>query len=213
MVFFKYYDPNFKYLTYCGLGHFEKNMPVSSLVPILCEKAGLPKMTPLALYEEEFMATVNKINDHSKSLGEAISDFRDGDIIVFHRTDILIDSSSSLSAYYHDLLHKVEVIFCDKNNPNDVGFILELSLKMTYDEIAETVAMRLGTDPYLLQFFRNQRYFVFIFFLVAFLITFNYLAVIVKVLVVRCAAVLRVHSKMFYFISNQDSLKRFTINT
>lgn len=157
MVFFKYYDPNFKYLTYCGLGHFEKTMPVSGLMPILCEKAGLAKYTPLAIYEEEFMATVNKITNHGKPLCEAINDFRDGDIIVFHRADIPIDPSSTVNSYYHDLLHKVEVIFCDKNNPNDIGFMLELSLKMTYNEFAAAVAMRLGTDPYLLQFFRSQR--------------------------------------------------------
>lgn len=35
---------------------------------------------------------------------------------------------------------------------------MELSLRMTYDQMAKAVAQRVGTDPYLLQFFRCQNY-------------------------------------------------------
>lgn len=123
---------------------------------MLREKAGLPPNMPLALYEEEFTSSLNEISDHKKTLSEAIGDLSDGDIIVFHRNDQVPEIS--ITNYYNDLLLKAEVLFCDKNNPNDAGFTLELSLKMNYTQMAHAVAMRLGTDPNLIQFFKNQRY-------------------------------------------------------
>jgi len=57
-----------------------------------------------------------------------------------------------------DLFHRVEVTFCDKMIPNDPGFTIDLSQRMTYDQMAHAVAQRVGTDPYLLQFFKCQKY-------------------------------------------------------
>ena len=51
----------------------------------------------------------------------------------------------------------MEVIFCDKAIQNDPGFTLELSMRMNYDQMARAVARRVGTDPYLLQFFKCQK--------------------------------------------------------
>ncbi|KAJ8938767.1 hypothetical protein NQ318_009122 [Aromia moschata] len=51
-----------------------------------------------------------------------------------------------------------EVTFVDKCIPNDQGFTMELSQRMTYDQFARAVAQRVGTDPYLLQFFKCQSY-------------------------------------------------------
>jgi len=48
------------------------------------------------------------------------------------------------------------VTFCDKKVPNDLGFTLELSQHMDYDQVAKAVAAHLDTDPYLLQFFKSQ---------------------------------------------------------
>ncbi|KAF7489071.1 Ubiquitin carboxyl-terminal hydrolase 7 [Sarcoptes scabiei] len=105
LLFFKYYDTIFKYLTFCCYGHLERKLPVENILPMLREKA-VPEI--------------------------------------------------SITNYYNDLLLKAEVLFCDKNNPNDAGFTLELSLKMNYTQMAHAVAMRLGTDPNLIQFFKNQ---------------------------------------------------------
>lgn len=58
---------------------------------------------------------------------------------------------------FRDLFYRVEVTFCDKTIPNDPGFTMELSLRMTYDQMAKAVAQRVGTDPYLLQFFKCQK--------------------------------------------------------
>lgn len=86
----------------------------------------------------------------------------DGEIIVFQRDPKLFGGVScefpTIDDYYKDLSSRVEVTFCDKTIQNDPGFKLELSLKNNYDQIAEQVAHHLGTDPYLLQFFRNQSY-------------------------------------------------------
>lgn len=58
--------------------------------------------------------------------------------------------------YFRDLYHRVDVIFCDKTIPNDPGFVVTLSNRMNYFQVAKTVAQRLNTDPMLLQFFKSQ---------------------------------------------------------
>uniref|UniRef100_A0A4W3HZV3 ubiquitinyl hydrolase 1 n=1 Tax=Callorhinchus milii TaxID=7868 RepID=A0A4W3HZV3_CALMI len=70
------------------------------------------------------------------------------------------DSSELPTAkdYFRDLYHRVDVIFCDKTIPNDPGFVVTLSNRMNYFQVAKTVAQRLNTDPMLLQFFKSQGY-------------------------------------------------------
>lgn len=132
---------------------------MSDLYPIMCEKAGLPPGTPLRVFEEEYQSCIHPMTNAAElPLEEAVNELMDGDIIVFERADVVPPPGghASLTDYFADMLHRVEVLFCDKNNPSDPGFLLELSLKMTYNQIAAAVAMRLGTDPSLLQFFKNQ---------------------------------------------------------
>ncbi len=57
--------------------------------------------------------------------------------------------------YYRNLCLQVEILFCDKNIPNDEGFTLLLSLKMKYDEFAKLVGMHLKHDYLKLQFLRT----------------------------------------------------------
>ena len=57
---------------------------------------------------------------------------------------------------FRDLYYRIDVNFCDKTNSSDCGFTLELSQRMNYDQVANAVAQHLGTDPYLLQFFKSQ---------------------------------------------------------
>lgn len=57
---------------------------------------------------------------------------------------------------FRDLYYRIEVTFCDKTVQSDSGFTLELSQKMNYDQVANAVAQYLGTDPYLLQFFKSH---------------------------------------------------------
>jgi ubiquitin carboxyl-terminal hydrolase 7 len=49
-------------------------------------------------------------------------------------------------------------MFCDKNAPNDDGFVLLLSLKMKYDDFAKLVGQHLKYDYQKLQFFRTSTY-------------------------------------------------------
>ncbi|KAF4527554.1 hypothetical protein B566_EDAN016060 [Ephemera danica] len=60
--------------------------------------------------------------------------------------------------YFRDLLYRVEVTFCNKTIPNDPGFTMVLSYRFDYNQMAKAVAERLGTDPYLLQFFKSLNY-------------------------------------------------------
>lgn len=83
----------------------------------------------------------------------------DGDIILFEKEER--EEFSDLPTcidYFKDLYYRVEVTFIDKGTPNDPGFTMDLSQRMTYDQLARAVAQRVGTDPYLLQFFKCQRY-------------------------------------------------------
>lgn len=55
-------------------------------------------------------------------------------------------------------MNRVEIVFCDKNIPNDLGFVLELSYHTKYDQMIEAVAERVGIDKHRIQIFKCQRY-------------------------------------------------------
>lgn len=158
-MFFKLYDPKQKKIHYCG-HHY---MPVSSkpadLIPLLNERAGFPTDTELTLYEEIRPNMIEKISNINEPLEKVLDELMDGDIIVFEKDEReeLSDLPTCLD-YFKDLFYRVEVTFVDKCIPNDPGFTIELSQRMTYDQLARAVAQRVGTDPFLLQFFKCQKY-------------------------------------------------------
>ncbi|XP_044734467.1 ubiquitin carboxyl-terminal hydrolase 7-like [Chrysoperla carnea] len=159
LLFFKLYDPKQKKIHYCGHHYLPVNCRVSELIPLLNERAGFPPDTPLALYEEIRPNMTERITNLNEPLEKVLEELMDGDIIVFERDER--DESCELPTcqdYFKDLYYRVEVTFVDKTIPNDMGFTMELSQRMTYDQIARAVAQRVGTDPYLLQFFRCQNY-------------------------------------------------------
>ena len=51
LLFFKYYNPRTKILSYCGHAYVPLKSQPSALFPMLCQRAGLPKGTNLLLYE------------------------------------------------------------------------------------------------------------------------------------------------------------------
>ena len=55
-----------------------------------------------------------------------------------------------------DLQNQMQTRFCDKNDPNDPGFVETLNLKMNYTQIATHVAQCLNVDPKKIQFFKPQ---------------------------------------------------------
>lgn len=59
--------------------------------------------------------------------------------------------------YFRDLLYRVEVTFVDKTVPTDAGFVLELSQRMTYDQMSVAVGQKINCAPNRIQFFKCQK--------------------------------------------------------
>ncbi|XP_014350790.1 ubiquitin carboxyl-terminal hydrolase 7 isoform X1 [Latimeria chalumnae] len=160
MLFLKMYDPKTRSLNYCGHIYTPISCKIRDLLPVMCERAGFPQGTNLILYEEVKPNLTERIQDYDVSLDKALDELMDGDIIVFQKDDPENDTSELPTAkeYFRDLYHRVDVIFCDKTILNDPGFVVTLSNRMNYFQVAKTVAQRLNTDPMLLQFFKSQGY-------------------------------------------------------
>ncbi|XP_013909106.1 PREDICTED: ubiquitin carboxyl-terminal hydrolase 7-like [Thamnophis sirtalis] len=160
MLFLKMYDPKTRSLNYCGHIYTPISCKIRDLLPVMCERAGFPQESNLILYEEVKPNLTERIQDYDVSLDKALDELMDGDIIVFQKDDPENDNSELATAkeYFRDLYYRVDVIFCDKTIPNDPGFVVTLSNRMNYFQVAKTVAQRLNTDPMLLQFFKSQGY-------------------------------------------------------
>ncbi|RXM32454.1 Ubiquitin carboxyl-terminal hydrolase 7, partial [Acipenser ruthenus] len=158
MLFLKMYDPKTRSLNYCGHIYTPISCKIRDLLSVMCERAGFSQGTSLVLYEEVKPNLTERIQDYDVSLDKALDELMDGDIIVFQKDDPENDSSELPTAkdYFRDLYHRVDVIFCDKTILNDPGFVVTLSNRMNYFQVAKTVAQRLNTDPMLLQFFKSQ---------------------------------------------------------
>lgn len=153
-LFLKWYDPIEKRLNYCGSLSVNVGTKVSEILPILRKRANLSADAPLSLHRENG-TSVELINNQE----EAFKKTSDCLIIIFQT--ILRDASLELPTcedYFKDLLCRAEVTFVDKTNPNDPGFVLELSNRANYDQMARLVAHRINTDPYTIQFFKCQSY-------------------------------------------------------
>lgn len=159
LMFFKLYDPKQKKIHYCGHSYLPVNTKLADIVPMLNERAGFPPDTDLTLYEEIRPNMVERISNMTDPIEKVMEELMDGDIIVFQKSDPEeLSDLPTCADYFKDLFFRVEVTFVDKCIPNDQGFTMELSHRMTYDQLARAVGERVGTDPYLLQFFKNQQY-------------------------------------------------------
>jgi len=161
LLFFKLYDPRYQMLSYFCHMHRPMNSTARDLIPLLNEKAGFPRDTPLDLYEEVNKDNLEKIESvkFDLPLNKVLDELMDGDIIVFQRADLGNDFPlPTASCYYKDLQYRVEVTFCDRTVNNDPGFMMELNYRMNYDQIATAVSQRLGVDSCLIQFFKPGGY-------------------------------------------------------
>ena len=160
LLFFKLYDPKKKKIHYCGHHYLPVTATVQDLIPILNERAGYPLDTRLTLYEEIKPSMVERIENMTEPLEKVLEELMDGDIIVFQKYEENENAYElpSVRDYFRDLSSRIEVTFCDKTIPNDIGFTMELSQRITYEQMAKAVALKLGTDPFLLQFFKCQNY-------------------------------------------------------
>lgn len=159
-LFFKFYNPQLRTLSYCGHSYVDLRSQPSSLFPMLCERAGLPKGTKLLFYEEIKTGHTEQTRT-DKKFDEVVQDLMDGDIICFQADEPNIRKKYEIPTpieYFKDLQNQVHVTFCDKNVPSDLGFAETLNLKMNYTEIANHVAQCLNVEPNKIQFFKPQVY-------------------------------------------------------
>ncbi|XP_065225865.1 ubiquitin carboxyl-terminal hydrolase 7 [Planococcus citri] len=156
LVFFKLYDPKVRKIYYCGHHYVQSGSTFNDLVPILNERAGYSPNTRLLLYEEVRAHVVQEINTYNEPLEKVLEELADGDIFVFQKDDASTADLPNCKEHFRDLMNRVEIAFCDKNIPNDTGFILELSLNTKYEKMVEAVAERVGIDKHRIQIFKCQ---------------------------------------------------------
>lgn len=71
------------------------------------------------------------------------------------RADFIDDyDMPTVEDYFRDLYNRVEVTFCNRLDPSDIGFTLVLSQKMNYLQVARAAADYLHEDPGYIQFFK-----------------------------------------------------------
>lgn len=133
LVFFKYYDPVNKNLTYVGSRIVMHDEKISELAPELNKLIGAPIDTSLDYYKFK-----SKL-DPNLSIATNV---KNGEILIFERSEKLpnLELPTYLD-YYNDLQYRVEVTFIDKNIQNDNGFTIELSVNSTYDQMAKVSCM------------------------------------------------------------------------
>lgn len=181
LLFLKYFD--IEQQTLRGIGHVyvSKDKKVEELTPIVCKKMGwgdkLPAGEQLQMWEEIKPSMIETLKP-KQSLKAA--ELQDGDIICFQKVpdkkssgeilgkiNRLGDKSSEevikrwdrfddAKEFYDFLVYKRDVRFdphprCEKENLG--GFILTLSSKMNYDQLAERVSEHLEVEPTHLRFF------------------------------------------------------------
>lgn len=129
LVFFKYYDPVNKSLTYAGSRIVVLEETLSELVPDLNKLIGTPPDTALDFYKFKSKA------DPNVAIGNFV---KSGDILIFERNEKIpnLELPTYLD-YFNDLQYRVDVTFIDKNIQNDNGFTIELSFNSNYDQIAK----------------------------------------------------------------------------
>lgn len=129
LVFFKYYDPVNKSLTYAGSRIVVHDDKLSDLVDDLNKLIGTPTDTALDFYKFKAKA------DPNVPIGSIV---KNGDILIFERNEKIpnLELPTYLD-YFNDLQFRVDVTFIDKNIQSDNGFTIELSFNSNYDQIAK----------------------------------------------------------------------------
>jgi ubiquitin carboxyl-terminal hydrolase 7 len=129
LIFFKYYDPVAKSLTYAGSRVVMHDDKLADLTGELNKLIGMPADTALDFYKYKAKADAAiPIGSHAKN----------GEIIIFEKSEKLPNLElPTYVEYYTDLQFRIEVTFIDKNISNDNGFAIELSCNSNYDQMAK----------------------------------------------------------------------------
>ncbi|KAL1453372.1 hypothetical protein WDU94_007512, partial [Cyamophila willieti] len=159
LFFFKLYEPKRQQMCYLGHAYLHMTETMEKIQELVNSRAGQPLSTRLIPYEEVTANMVRAIHTGARTLHNALENIMDGDILIFQRDEDTSDLElPTVKDYFADLATRVEVTFCDKTILNDQGFTLEVSLKMTYDQMVGLVAQHLNTDKKLIQMFKVQAY-------------------------------------------------------
>ena len=72
------------------------------------------------------------------------------------RADVIVEGCElpTVDDFFRDLYNRVEVTFCNRADPTDVGFTLVLNQKMNYLQVARAAADYLQVEPQYIQFFK-----------------------------------------------------------
>ncbi|CAO3579210.1 unnamed protein product [Absidia cylindrospora] len=151
LVFVKLFDPFTQDIHGIGKIYASKLAKVGSVIDELNEIAGFEPGTDLVLYEEIKPEMID-LMDTEKTF--SASEIQDGDIICIQKVlteDEVLDLQSkqlyvTVPDFMHYLFHLRVVQFYPVENNPDMEFQLLLLSTMTYDEVKELVAQKLGAD-------------------------------------------------------------------
>ncbi|CAO3595063.1 unnamed protein product [Absidia cylindrospora] len=151
LIFIKLFDPITQNVRGIGKIYVSKIDPVGSIIEDLNDMAGFDRGTELVLYEE-IKPEMNEIMHTEKTF--RASEIQDGDIICIQKgmtqEEIVDLQSRQLHATvpdYMDYLHQRRLVrfYPMENNP-ELEFDLILLTTMTYSDVANKVAEKLGAD-------------------------------------------------------------------
>ncbi|KAL2314284.1 hypothetical protein POMI540_2302 [Schizosaccharomyces pombe] len=149
-IFVKYFDRKSQEISGCGTLHVNKSDEIRSICPLLCERANLPKNTPLNIYEEIKPGMVDFLR-LEKTFTQ--SELSTGDIICFEpcrpsalEDDIVNSGFDSALKLYDFLSNKVLVLFRPRFIDQDsiIEFEMLLDRRIKYDDLCIELGQKLG---------------------------------------------------------------------
>ncbi|OAQ27058.1 hypothetical protein K457DRAFT_1805530 [Linnemannia elongata AG-77] len=159
MIFVKFYDPFTTTMRGLGKLYVHKQTVVGDIVGRLNEMKGFPAHTSLKLFEE---IKPSMIEPMKVKLTFHQCEIQGGDIIVFQKeltqkeTEELEQRKLRATVpQYFDYIHNRLMVEFKPKTDNDAHlptFLVELSKKNTYDEIAAVASAKLEIDPLFVQF-------------------------------------------------------------
>lgn len=159
LLFLKYFDVDSQTLTGRGYVYIDKSKRVAELGPLVLDRMGWSAGTNIKLYEEIKSDMIEPLKT-SNSFQQ--SELQSGDIICFQKhvpeselSDMTQTGKPTDAKQFYDyLMNRTTITMYAKGEPEnkDGVFELELSRKMTYDQVAIRVGEQLNVPPTHLRF-------------------------------------------------------------
>eukprot|EP00741_Cyanophora_paradoxa_P021387 tig00021350_g20646.t1 len=156
-IFLKFFSPEQQHIEYIGFAAMPRDARVQDLASHVCAFRGLPPSTPLLFYEEVRQSMIEPLEPR-KTLADSELDV--GDVVICQVDPPPAGAAHRHAPEFYDwMLNRFAVRFFRYEKANAMreapDFVLELSKKMPYDDVAAAVAAQLGpgTDPLRLRFY------------------------------------------------------------